>query len=61
MNETEYKRKPGDFEIRILRDGQVVFVAPDESLMEIADMIGLQRTIEQTQTETVEHERNQTS
>ncbi len=61
MNETEYKRKPGDFEIRILHDGQVVFVAPDESLMEIADMIGLQRTIEQTQTETVEHERNQTS
>jgi hypothetical protein len=36
MSQTPYKRKQGDFELRILRDGRLVMVAPDESLMEIA-------------------------
>ncbi|MHC4961232.1 MAG: hypothetical protein ACYTGA_03810 [Planctomycetota bacterium] len=31
-----YQRKVGDFEIRILSDGRVVFVAPDEQLAEVA-------------------------
>jgi hypothetical protein len=31
-----YQRKVGDFEIRILPDGRVVFVAPDEQLAEVA-------------------------
>jgi hypothetical protein len=36
MKKRPYKRKPGDFEIRILRSGQVVMLAPDETLMEVA-------------------------
>ncbi len=31
-----YQRKIGEFEIRILPDGRLVFVAPDERLMEVA-------------------------
>lgn len=34
-----YKRKPGEFEIRILSDGRVVIVAPDETLLEIAQVL----------------------
>jgi hypothetical protein len=34
-----YMREPGDFEIRILKDGKVVMLAPDETLMEIAKVI----------------------
>jgi len=36
MKKKPYKRKPGDHEIRILSDGRVVMVAPDQTLMEIA-------------------------
>jgi hypothetical protein len=36
MKKRPYKRKPGDFEIRILRSGKVVMLAPDETLMEVA-------------------------
>jgi hypothetical protein len=35
MSNKPYKRKPGDFEVRILSDGRVVMVAPDEELIEI--------------------------
>jgi hypothetical protein len=31
-----YQRQVGDLEIRILADGRVVFIAPDEKLIEIA-------------------------
>ena len=34
-----YKRKPGEFEIRILKNGQVIMVAPDESLVEVARIV----------------------
>jgi hypothetical protein len=34
-----YRRKPGDFEIRILKDGKVVMLAPDDALIEIAKVI----------------------
>lgn len=34
-----YQRKTGDFEIRILPDGRIVFVAPDEALMELAQVL----------------------
>jgi hypothetical protein len=33
------KHKLGDSEVRILRDGRVVFVAPDEELLSVADSI----------------------
>lgn len=36
MKKKSYKRKPGDHEIRILSDGRVVMVAPDQTLLEIA-------------------------
>ena len=36
MSRKSYKRKPGDFEVRILSDGRIVMVAPDEELIEIA-------------------------
>ena len=46
-----HKRKPGEFEIRILSDGRVVMVAPDETLLEIAQVLdpnsGLSRPPEQ--------------
>jgi hypothetical protein len=34
-----YQRKVGDFEIRILPDGRVVFVAPDGALAEVAEAL----------------------
>lgn len=36
MKNKHYKRKPGDFEIRILNSGKVIMITPDEALMEIA-------------------------
>lgn len=39
MKNKPYKRKPGDFEIRILNDGKVVMIAPDESLIEVAQAV----------------------
>lgn len=37
MTATPYRRRQGDFELRILRDGRLVLVAPDETLMEIGE------------------------
>ena len=39
MKNKPYKRKPGDFEIRILNSGKVVMITPDETLMEIAQIV----------------------
>jgi hypothetical protein len=39
MKNSPYKRKPGDFEVRILSDGRVVMIAPDEELLEVAKAI----------------------
>ncbi len=39
MKNKTYKRKPGDFELRILSDGRLVMVAPDESLLQIAQVL----------------------
>jgi predicted metal-dependent hydrolase len=39
-----YKRRPGDMEIRILPDGRVVVVAPDERMIEIANNVARQET-----------------
>ncbi len=36
MSQTPYQRQQGDFELRILRDGRLVMIAPDETLLEIA-------------------------
>ncbi|HUT31606.1 MAG TPA: hypothetical protein VMX13_17580 [Sedimentisphaerales bacterium] len=39
MKNKPYKRKPGDFEIRILSNGRVVMIAPDEMLLDLAKQI----------------------
>jgi len=36
MKGKPYKRRPGDFEIRVLKSGRVVMIAPDEALLEAA-------------------------
>ena len=40
MKKKPYKSKPGEFEIRILKKGSVVMIAPDEALLEVARSIG---------------------
>ena len=39
MTEKPYKRKTGDFEVRVLKDGRVIMIAPDQELMEVAEAI----------------------
>ncbi len=39
MTKKPYKRKAGDFEIRVLKDGRVVMIAPDQELMDLAEAI----------------------
>lgn len=39
MKNEPYKRKPGDFEIRILKNGRVVMITPDETLLEVAQIV----------------------
>lgn len=39
MKKRVYERKPGEMEIRVLSDGRVVFVAPDEKLINVAEEI----------------------
>jgi len=51
MSKKPYKRKPGDFEVRILSDGRVVMVAPNEELIEIARMVDRQNDVSQPTTE----------
>ena len=51
MSKKPYKRKPGDFEVRILRDGRLVMVAPDEELIEIAHEVECSNNVSQPTTE----------
>jgi hypothetical protein len=39
-----YKRKCGDMEIRILPDGRMVLVAPDEKMLEVAKNVTQQES-----------------
>lgn len=39
MKKKPYKRSPGDYEIRILKDGRIVMLAYDEKLVEIAEKL----------------------
>ena len=39
MSQKPYQREQGDFELRILNDGRLVLIAPDETLMEIAQAL----------------------
>ena len=60
MKKTPYKRKPGDFEIRILKNGKVVMVAPDETLLEIAQRVSRVCCAGSHKTEMEENVRSQT-
>ncbi|MFH1370685.1 MAG: hypothetical protein ABII09_05295 [Planctomycetota bacterium] len=39
MKKKPYRRKCGDFEIRVLNDGRIVMLAPNDELMEIARVL----------------------
>ena len=60
MSKKPYKRKPGEFEVRILSDGRVVMVAPDEDLIEIARMMNQSNDVSQSITETKDATRENT-
>ncbi len=36
MSTGPYQRKQSEFELRVLKDGRLVVIAPDEALLEIA-------------------------
>jgi len=40
MKAEPYHRKQGEFELRVLKDGRLVMIAPDEMLLEIAASLG---------------------
>jgi hypothetical protein len=61
MKKKPYKRKPGEFEIRILKNGQVIMVAPDEALMEVAVVVEPDNTALQPKMETKQDARTKTS
>lgn len=39
MKRKPYRRKPGEFELRVLKDGRLVLIAPDEGLIEIGRVV----------------------
>ncbi len=39
MTKQPYQRQPGDLEIRVLKDGRFVLVAPDQELMDLGKTI----------------------
>ena len=47
MSQKPYQREQGDFELRILNDGRLVLIAPDETLLEIAQTLEMQADSEQ--------------
>lgn len=54
MKREPYQRQKGDFEIRILPDGRLVFVAPDEKLILLSQM--LEQKDSETEKENLHHE-----
>lgn len=40
MNPEPHKREQGELELRILKDGRLVVIVPDEALLEVAQAIG---------------------
>jgi len=54
MDGKPYQRQKGDFEIRILPDGRLVFVAPDEELISLSQM--LEKKDSETDKEKSHHE-----
>jgi len=40
MNQEPHKREQGELELRILKDGRLVVIVPDEALLEVARAVG---------------------
>ena len=59
MKKKPYKRKPGESEIRILPDGRIVMIAPDQELLDIGTVLEAERNIAEINTENIEHERTE--
>ncbi len=58
MKEEKYKRKPGDYEIRVLTDGRIVMIAPNQELMELAQILESENKEIPKKTERKKHGRN---
>jgi hypothetical protein len=39
MKKKPHKRQPGEYEIRVLKDGRLVLVGPDQALLDMADAL----------------------
>ena len=52
MSRKPYQRQPGDLEIRVLKDGRFILVAPDQELMDLG------KTITESTSEETSDERN---
>lgn len=61
MKKTPYKPKPGDMEIRILNNGKVIMVLPDQKLIEIALSLDPNNSALPQTTENEEDVRSQTN
>jgi len=59
MKKTPYKPEPGDMEIRILNNGKVMMVLPDQKLIEIAQSLDPNNSTLPQTTENEEDVRNQ--
>jgi len=56
MSRKPYQREQGDLELRILKDGRLVMIAPDETLLEIAQTLETQADSEQQHVESQDAE-----
>ncbi len=36
MNKPPYRKQPGDYEIRVLKDSRLVLIGPDQELIDLA-------------------------
>lgn len=61
MKNKPYKRKPGDLEIRILKNGRVIMITPDETLLEVAQIVDPNNSSVSCAVETKENGGNQTN
>ncbi len=59
MKKTPYKPEPGDMEIRILNNGKVMMVLPDQKLIEIAQSLDPDNSALPQTTENEKNVRNQ--
>jgi len=57
MKKRLYQRIPGDLEIRILSDGRIVMIAPDEKLLEVAQILDPENCTLGTKTKSDEYDR----